>query len=265
MKKYRMKSKVICFFLLFIVCVAYSQKNEPRKILNGQAISDSLLVENIMVLNKSSNIKAITDEIGNFTIYARAGDTLFFSGLAFRDARLILSKGHFDEPKLIVKLEVDVNVLDEVIVTPLTGNLAADSKKVKIKDYNGGYDSSGLLDPNDIRNYQFKEPNSALPQTESNLAGVDFKRLYRLFVKKKHKNNNESEYVAPAPFTEIVKQRFTHYFFTETLQIPHDEISLFLAYCEAGEGSTALLHPEKKLELIDYLVLKSAEYLKKDK
>lgn len=256
-----MKNKLLYVILLLVPLLSFSQK-ELRKVLNGQVISDSLLVENITVLNKSSNIRAVTDEIGNFTIYAKPRDTLFFSGIAFRDAQLVLNKEHFEEAKLVVRLDVDVNVLDEVIVTPLTGNLAADAKKIKIKDYSG-YDSSGLLDPNDIRNYQFKDPNNALPQTESNLTGIDFKRLYRLLVKKKQKKTTEEPGTPSIPFSAAAKERFTHYFYTETLKIPHNEIGLFLAFCEKDPQSALLLHPDKEFELIDFLVLKSKEYREK--
>lgn len=254
-----MKIKLLFAILLFAPLIAISQ-NEPRKVLNGLVISDFLLVENITVRNKTSNISAVTDEVGNFTIYARSSDTLFFSGLAFRDAQLVLKREHFEENGLVVRLDVDVNVLDEVIVTPLTGNLAADAKKVKIKDYSG-YDSSGLLDPNDIRNYQFKDPNTAVPQTESNLTGIDFKRLYRLFVKKKGKKATEEAGTSSVSFSTAAKQRFTHYFFTETLKIPHDQIGLFLAFCEKDPVSRLLLQPEKEFELIEFLVSKSNEYL----
>jgi hypothetical protein len=60
----------------------------------------------------------------------------------------------------------------------------------------------------------------------------------------------------------VVKEKFTYYFFTETLGLKHEEIGLFLGYCENDPKVKALLAPDKEIELIDFLIFKSDEYKK---
>lgn len=262
-----MKNNLI-FFVLLISGLAFSQKN-PREILNGQVISDSLQTDNITVKNLSTNTGTITDSKGNFSIYARATDTLFFTSLSFRDVKLILNESHFTVEKIVVKLDTDVNVMEELVMTNLTGNLAADSKRVKIKNYTPSFNSGEIIRKmnNEIRPPKESDlPNTALPQNMSSLTGVNFKKLYQQLAKPKPKKYNPPvKDVTPKTFQYIVRQRYAVEFFTESLSIPADEIGLFLSYCDRDSETEGLLHHSRQLELTDYLVSKSAEYLKKDK
>ena len=127
--------KQLLLLLLFFPCFVFSQF-VPRQILRGKIVSDSIAVERVTVYNSSSNVSAVTDDFGKFTIYARAKDTLVFSSVALDSKRLILEETDFTFEVLKIKLEVSINVLDEVIISPikLTGNLASDSKKIKTID-----------------------------------------------------------------------------------------------------------------------------------
>lgn len=255
-----MKNNIFYTLLLLLPFLAFSQKIQ-RQLLEGQVISDSLMVENITVRNVTANLVASTNDTGGFVIYARVSDTLQFTGLAIRDAQIVLADKHFKDRLLVVKLDIDVNVLDEVVVSDLTGNLEKDSKKIKVKNLAPVVDAD-FFDPNDLGNFKYQERNNALPQTESQLQGIDFKRIYRLFFKKKKRAAEPRAYVSNEPFAVVVRNRLEDDFFTETLKIPQAEIVQFLAYCEDGEKTTALLDPQSEFQLIDYLVTKSTEYLK---
>ncbi len=252
-------------FLLILLMLApvmvFSQ--EVRKILRGQVVADSIEVENITVLNKTSNIKAITNESGQFTIFAKPADTLYFSSITFRPAMLVLKKEHFGDSKLTIKLDMNVTVLDEVIITPLTGDLAEDSRNTKTIKITSGMDSENI-----IKN-TYPQPttpvNTALPQMESRLQGVDFVKIYKMIFKPKHKKDLTKEYLQGKTFPELVQEKYTHYFFTETIKIPHNEIGLFLNYCDKGKETALLLAPDKEFELTDYLINKSIEYHNREK
>ena len=252
-------------FLLVLLPIVGSAQTRPRQILHGIVISDSLKVENITVLNTTSNIGAITDNEGNFSIYARPADTLFFSGLTFRSARLVLKDDNFGEEKVVIKLDVNVITLDEVVITPnvLSGALDKDSNKTKTQNLSG-FNSADIIKTDFPR--QKAPVNTAMPATESSLQGIDFKEIYKMIFKKKRKKDKGEIYASQQKsFTETIKKRFSHHFFTQTLKIPHEEIGLFISFCDK-EGETArLLDPKNEFELTDYLVTMAAEYLKKDK
>lgn len=264
-----MKTKLL-IFLMLLPLMALAQK-APRKILTGRVVADSLKVENLTVLNTTSRISAVTDEKGDFTIYARPTDTLLFSGITVREAKLVLKPEHFLESKLIIQLNVEVTMLDEVVIraNALSGNLESDSRKTKTKNITGNMDS-GVLIKTDSTLRPKANPNTALPSNVvgSQLTGVNFIEVYDLIFKKKSKKKDKGQiYAADSgkTFSENVKERFTHHFFTKMLKIPNDEIGLFLGFCDKGQETAWMLDPKYEFELTDYLVTQSSEYLKKGK
>lgn len=264
---------LLIILVLALPFVGYSQKLQPRKLLHARVVADSLGVDNLTVENITSNISAITDAGGKFTLYARATDTLYFSGISFRSAYLVVSDTHFLQDMLVIKLNVHVTVLDEVIITPnaLTGDLAGDSKKTKTKNITAVMSSVNegtkyIINRNTLEN----RVNGALPTQAkgSQLSGVDFVRIYETFFKKRKKKGNSGEIYSlgeAKPFPEAVSALYTYHFFTQTLKIPKDEIGLFINFCDTGTQSASLLDPKKEFELTDYLVVKSQEYLAQKK
>ncbi|MHA3788209.1 hypothetical protein ACX0HA_08375 [Flavobacterium hauense] len=264
-----MKTKILLFAVMLLPLLAIAQK-EPRKILAGRVVADSLKVENLTVLNMTSRISAVTDDNGDFAIYARSGDTLLFSGITVHAAQLVLKREHFLEKKLLIKLNVEVTTLKELIITPnvLTGTLESDSRKTKTKNITGGM-SSGAIIANDPTLRPEANPNTALPTNVlgSPLTGVNFGEVYKMIFKKKKRSDKGVIYANNngKTFSEDVKERFTHHFFTNMLKIPNDQIGLFLIYCDKGEETAWMLNPKYEFELTDYLVNQSSEYLKNSK
>ena len=267
-----MTHKFFLALLLLLPLIGFSQKLNPRQILHGRVVADSIAIDNISVSNTTSRINAVTDSNGGFTIYARATDTLLFTGVTFRSTFLVLKETHLLQNPLIVRLDASVTVLDEVVITPnvLTGDLAGDSKKTKTKSITGGMSSVHESVKYNIEHHKYdKNENGALPtQVQgSPLTGVNFVRIYETFFKKKKKKDKGEIYSAEdtKPFPEVVKERFTYNFFTQMLKIPKDEIGLFLNFCDSGAATKPLLDPKKEFELTDYLVKKSQEYLAQKK
>jgi hypothetical protein len=268
-----MTQRLLFALLLLLPLFGFSQKLNPRQILHGMVIADSLAVDNLTIKNNTSRISAITDTRGMFTLYARATDTLYFSGIGFRSAYIVVKEDHFLQDPLVIKLNIDVTVLDEVVIKPtvLTGDLAGDSKKVKTKAIASGMTGSYESIKYNIEHHKYdKNQNGALPtQVQgSQLTGVNFVRIYETFFKKRKKKKDKGEIYSlegSQPFPDAVKSRFTYNFFTQMLQIPKDEIGLFLTFCDTGATSQALLDPKKEFELTDYLVQKSKEYLAQKK
>ena len=121
-----MRNNILLFFILVITQIGFSQGIE-RKVLRGKIVADSLEVENLTVYNITSNVGAITDVDGKFSINARATDTLFIQGLSYDSKRYVLTDKDFWLPVLEIKLHVKITELNEIIITPytLTGDLKA--------------------------------------------------------------------------------------------------------------------------------------------
>lgn len=260
--------KVLIFIVLLSPVIAIAQKRaQPRQLLHGRLVADSLIVDNLSVNNITSRINAVTDQEGKFTIYARPTDTLLFSGVTFRSMYMVLKDGDFLQDPLVIKLDVNVTVLDEVVITPnvLSGDLEKDSKKTKTLNITAGLQTSRELNRYAVSPLKYDiKVNSALPPSMKDMNGISLTRVYDMYFRKKNRKKDKGEIygtVAKKPFPDAVKERYTYYFFTTTLNIPKDEIGLFLNFSDTGEASRALLDVKKEFELTDYLVQKSKEYL----
>ena len=114
----------IFFLLVFllITTLSFSQTAEitGRVIANGD-------VENIHVINRTSNLFTTTNSGGYFRITATYKDTLQFTSVRYMKKTVVVSYSNIQNRELTVYLEENINVLDEVIVgRVLTGKLDSD-------------------------------------------------------------------------------------------------------------------------------------------
>lgn len=268
-----MKSKfvIIAFFLMHFL---YAQLPE-RAILRGKVISDSLEVENITVFNITSNIGAITNVDGEFSIKARARDTLFFQGISFVSQKYVLTEKDFWVEELEIRLNIKITELNEVEISPstLTGTLKEDTRRLKV------YGAFSGIDAKEIKYYAddvFKSapPNSATYSALApNGSTFDFKLIGKgigklLGIKSNPKKYSERIFeerrqrdIQTKSFSDHMFERFTHNFFLETLKINHEDIPMFLQYADMPIKDLSLfLKPEYEIQLIEYLTAKAKEY-----
>lgn len=95
-------------------------------------VDSNVSVENIHVINKTAQVFATTNKIGEFKITAKLNDTLLFSSIQHIPKQIVISKNVVLNRTLTVKLKEQINELDEVLVGKvLTGNLLLDVKNVE--------------------------------------------------------------------------------------------------------------------------------------
>ena len=119
------------FFLwcLFFVNIIWSQTIEINGVVKG--VSD---VENIHVINKTSNKFTTTNKIGGFKLQVKLNDILVFSSIQYKLQSIIISPKNITEQYVVVNLIESVNVLDEVIVGKvLTGDLDSDINNSEVE------------------------------------------------------------------------------------------------------------------------------------
>lgn len=212
----------IIFFLFPFILFA-----QERQSLKGKAIADIMLVEDLKVKNLNTNVSVVTDAEGNFTISASEGDVLEFSSPTFKTYAHTLTKTDFKEELFVVRVEPVATMLDEVVVTGLTGNLAVDSKNTKVI----------------LLNTKFKDDFDA-SQINMGIAGG-----FSLDTPKKRPEYPEVEHRL---FSKILLETYPESFFTETIKVPREKLGLFLHFCD-NEAKRYLLMPKNEAELIAYL------------
>lgn len=241
-------NKFILFLFTLSPAITLCQE---RQLLKGKVISDRIVAQNLIVKNKTVNITTVTDNEGNFTVEAGVNDVLEFSSEIFKTREHILSSRDFKEELFVVRVEPSSNMLDEVVLTGLTGNLAIDSKKTKVILLNNLFDpaeiNKNVVTANPLGNLNFAAllgmaASAILPKPKS------IEDIYKNVPAVKHK-----------PFSKVVQENFPESFFTETVGIPREKLGLFLNFCNV-EAKRYLLDPKHKEELIAYLKKKYIQY-----
>ncbi|OEK09058.1 hypothetical protein A8C32_14310 [Flavivirga aquatica] len=119
----------IVILVLLSFRVVFSQSIE----ISGK-VESNIGIENIHVINKTSQVFTITDSKGSFIITAKINDTLTFSSIQYKLKEVIISKDIILSKALFVKLEEQINELEEVVVgRVLTGSLSSDITNVEGK------------------------------------------------------------------------------------------------------------------------------------
>ncbi|WP_051369525.1 hypothetical protein [Flavobacterium cauense] len=116
-----MKIKLLFVFgLIAMVCSA-----QKGKLLKGQVLADVKDVQGINVVNLALRKEVATDHKGLFSITAKPGDTLLFSAVQLKSRKIVIEKEDFDYLPYLVKMEVNVTQLKEVVIQQ--SNISAES------------------------------------------------------------------------------------------------------------------------------------------
>lgn len=124
------KNRWLCVVLILIGFQnIYSQSIE----ISGKVDSQTN-IENIHVINKTVQVFTITDKNGRFIIPVKLNDTLSFSSIQHASKEVIISTENISNKSVFVKLEEQINELDEVLVGKvLTGDLLSDINNIEGK------------------------------------------------------------------------------------------------------------------------------------
>lgn len=107
--------RIVCLLLAFVATNVVSQETSRVK-LNGKVSSDVSVLEGIFVTNLKSNQTSATDKEGNFSMWAKVGDTLVFNEGQFKEIKIGLSRMDFEQEIIVVNMTPIVNQLREVII-----------------------------------------------------------------------------------------------------------------------------------------------------
>ncbi len=236
--------------------------NAQTKDLNGQLISDDE-VEGLHILNKTSAKYAISNEDGSFTIPAKALDTLFISGLKYKNQELVITQSTVDVGSFSVQLIEKINELDEVIVGKiLTGSLESDLENSDAKTEINFYDLG-------IPGYKGKP----LTQNERKLHDADGGgpiytglgvNVHKLLNRISGRTKKLKEIVALDNEDKCIERLRREYedaiFKTDTLA---DNLkNEYFYFCQEDEGFKSLCEENNDLKAIEFLQTKLKAYKK---
>jgi len=252
-----MRTSILLLFI-FLVHLTIAGQTE-RRVISGKVTSDSLAVESIHIINKTSRKATISDRNGIFQIPVRVNDILLISSVEFKNQEIKVNELNINTLKIIIKLEKEITSLDEVIVRK-PKNIATEL----------GLPNAGkkpLTKLESRLNYHTKAsvPIAILTTLIGKAGGLE--DLYYIFSGNRKKDRKLSKLLEQDKLDafqqqqlENIRVRLTDAFFVETLKIPKEEIDTFITYCDA-QDIFYLLSKDKTLEVIDIFVKESQGYL----
>lgn len=133
MKKTKLLFSLVASLFAFLL---QAQRSE----IKGKLIASDD-VEGIHILNKTASKFTISNDKGEFTIVAKATDTLFISSLVYENKEIIITEEQENSNSIEIKLEEKVSELDKVVVGKiLTGSLQSDLENSDAKTEINFYD-----------------------------------------------------------------------------------------------------------------------------
>lgn len=232
---------ILCFVSILMLQSLYAQK---RQVLNGVVVVDSLQhVSGIHVVNLNAETGTTTATDGRFEIFAKTGDTIFFSSLQFENKNYIVKETNFGK---LVKIQLiqKFNELDEVVLDDirLSGVLSEDITRMP----KSIYEKLGIPFPKPRR------PSLELAIQDATGGGPVLSVINRL--------NGTTERLEKANANNKIKilvnkglNLIGANYFVSQLYIAETEIINFLFYCADDPAYKNLVETESILKLIEFL------------
>jgi hypothetical protein len=218
-----MKNNLMILFVFLGQCQLLSAQNNLEKIITGTVVSNSAEVEGISVLNSTNKMIAVTDKKGCFSIEAKQGDILSFSGIDYKNLSKYVYKFEYDSGIIEVNMTFNSIELDEVVINKYA-NLTAEK--------------FGIIPSGQIKLTQQER------KLYSNSGGI--MGLYSTISGERHflKMNVETE--KKEMLMKKLEFMFDDKYYTQRLKIPAELIKGFQYYCVEDSEFVKSIHIKNK-------------------
>ncbi len=254
-------------FFLFAFLITLKLSAQDRTIvLFGKIVSDSLAVENVHIINKTSQRGTLSNALGEFKIYIKEKDTLVFSDIQYVYKIIIINKNHIKNKKITIKLFKKNTELPEVVLKNMAKSLdlpnAGKKPLNKLERNLNAYSQKSvpmvfldalLLDP--ILGLFMQRRGGGIDNIYNVVSGNrkrDQKLKKLVDADKDHELKQEN--------IQIIREHFTDDFFYYTIQIEKDQIDNFINFC-IPKGIEGLYKKQRYLEVMDIFIQNKENYL----
>ena len=230
------------FFLLTLIQFSFSQE---RELIQGKVIYRNIDVPAANVINNTSQISTITNDQGEFEIFAKEGDEIIFSSVQYIIRTVKVNAEILNNKRIIVQINQRVRELDEVVITPDDTDKFLDLKEEQFKGFDYLADKSTKIENILTDNRQFVD-------------GLNFVNIFRLLsTLVDSKSEEEKLSILPSEALPLILEEN---FFTEILKLETFEVNDFLSQLDLDQEIKELIIEKNQFILIDYLLNKSDTY-----
>ena len=230
------------FFFLFVIQFSFSQE---RELIQGKVIYRNINVPAANVINNTSQSSTITNDEGEFQIYAKQGDEIIFSSVQYIIRTVRVNEEILKNKRIIVQINQRVRELDEVVITPDDTDKFLDLKEEQFKGFDYLADKSTKIENILTDNRQFVD-------------GLNFVNIFKLLSSLVDpKSEEERLSILPSEALPLILEEN---FFLNTLELEIFEVNDFLSLLDQDQEVKKLIIQKNQFLLIDYLLIKSDTY-----
>lgn len=259
-----MKKLTLLFFLIFS---CYINAQEAKTKLLGTVLSNTKRLANVHIINLNSKRGTITNENGEFEMYAHLNDTLFISSIQYDKVKIAVSANMISSKKIFIVTQSKTYQLSEVIVKnhALTESMyhdilnkptdslpeinvsASDFKNLDFSTTEFKNDANSGNKPPDVEHLV----NPILMGAGAGVALPNYQLIAEHKLRKRLQQQKD--------FPKHIVSELGLTYFTKELQIPKDKIHHFLSYC-AYKNIVNKYTQNKLLEVIKILQEEAKTY-----
>ena len=229
-------------FLILIIQFSYSQN---RELIQGKVIYRNIDVTAANVINNTAQSSTITNDQGEFEIYAKEGDEIIFSSVKYIIRTVRVNKEILENKRIIVQINQRVRELDEIVVTPENTQKFLDLKEEQFKGFDYIADKSTKI-------------QNVLTDNRQVVNGLNFVNIFKLLSSiVDAKSDEEKLNIIPS---EVLPYVLEENFFSGVLELESFEINDFLSKLDSDTEMKNLILEKNQFLIIDYLLNKSDTY-----
>jgi len=233
--------KKILFFIL-VIQFSYSQN---RELIQGKVIYRNIDVPAANVINNTAQSSTITNDQGEFEIYAKEGDEIIFSSVQYIIRTVRVNKEILENKRIIVQINQRVRELDEVVITPDDTQKFLDLKEEQFKGFDYIADKSTKI-------------QNVLTDNRQVVNGLNFVNIFKLLSSiVDAKSDEEKLNIIPS---EVLPYVLEENFFSGVLELESFEINDFLSKLDSDTEMKNLILEKNQFLIIDYLLNKADTY-----
>ena len=196
--------------LLTVVQFSFSQE---RELIQGKVIYRNINVPAANVINNTSQTSTITNDQGEFEIFAKEGDEIIFSSVQYIIRTVRVNDEILKNKRLIVQINQRVRELDEVVITPDDTDKFLDLKEEQFKGFDYLADKSTKIE-------------NILTDNRQVVNGLNFVNIFKL-LSSLVDSKSEEEKLSILP-SEALPLILEENFFTDILKLEFFEVNDFL-------------------------------------
>ena len=229
-------------FFIFVIQFSYSQ---DRELIQGKVIYRNIDVPAANVINNTAQSSTITNDKGEFEIYAKEGHETIFSSVQYIIRTVRVNKEILKNKRIIVQINQRVRELDEVVITPDDTQKFLDLKEEQFKGFDYIADKSTKI-------------QNVLTDNRQVVNGLNFVNIFKLLSSiVDAKSDEEKLNIIPS---EVLPYVLEENFFSGVLELKSFEINDFLSKLDSDTEMKNLILEKNQFLIIDYLLNKADTY-----